>query len=188
MTLRNLVGRMKECTGCPFSLLCITEGPFSIRQCSECKRVTIHGSMDEGETFGAMIVDAHPCDHMCPAALSSRIFCRHCASDETGEQFRAEPRRIDVFDKLVDSIQKLGEGHEGAMRLLADMVREDKLRLLFSVDDMMLYGEKLWIAYELCHSSKKLFEGRVEVRDKNLIEEVEAVVAARKGKNEPDVR
>lgn len=184
MTLRILIGHMKVCAGCPFSLVCITED-VSIRQCSECRRITIHGSMDEGETFGMMLVSAKPCDHLCPAAISSRIFCRHCV-EETGEdgEVRSEPRRIDVFDKLIDSIQKLGEGHEGSMRLLADMVREDKLKLLFSVDEMMLYGEKLWIAYDLCHSNKKMFEDRIEVRDKNLREEVEAIVAARKEKED----
>ena len=57
--------------------------------------------------------------------------------------------RIKLEDNIQDSIFKMSEGNPGALKVLMNMLqKENGLIYILTLDDMGIYGSKIWVGYK----------------------------------------
>ena len=57
--------------------------------------------------------------------------------------------RIKLKDSIQDVMFKMSEGNPGALRVLMDMLqKENGLTYILILDDMGIYGSKIWVGYK----------------------------------------
>ena len=84
---------------------------------------------------------------------------------------------VDLSMTLLDTIVLLSEGNPGALRVLADLAREDHgfMRVL-DVDDMNMRGPQIWVAFkDHCKQDMKTFSKALQDRDASMVATVNAI-------------
>jgi len=75
--------------------------------------------------------------------------------------------RIEFNDNVKDVIIKMSDGNPGALRVLMEMLqKEDGLLNIFILDDMNIYGSRIWVGYkDICNYDLDKYFELIKKRD-----------------------
>lgn len=80
---------------------------------------------------------------------------------------------IDLNGSTMDALITMSEGNLGAMSVLADIVKAEKLVHLLNLDDMNIRGAQIWIGYkDHCGQNLKKFMQCLNNRDSDMVKTI----------------